>query len=111
MFVVFVILLTAPFISAQNDSPCLQSCFKLLFSIYNFYFSDRDRGDSSCGQSGGLKFYYDKVTKHCQPFVYNGCGGNQNRFDSAQACRDACSDVTVPSSSSHGHSMVLSVRK
>ncbi|KAE9554767.1 hypothetical protein FO519_002028 [Halicephalobus sp. NKZ332] len=93
MLVVFLLLLISPLISAQGDDKCLQG---------------RDRGDNSCGQSGGLKFYYDKVTKHCQPFLYSGCGGNQNRFDSAQACRDACGNVTVPASSG-GHSMVLKV--
>ena len=27
----------------------------------------------------------------CQPFIYNGCEGNDNRFESASACRKACS--------------------
>uniref|UniRef100_A0AC34QH26 BPTI/Kunitz inhibitor domain-containing protein n=1 Tax=Panagrolaimus sp. JU765 TaxID=591449 RepID=A0AC34QH26_9BILA len=88
-----------------------------LILILPFVFGDssnclqeRDRGDNSCGQPGGLKFFYDKTTKHCQPFFYNGCGGNTNRFNSVQECRDQCSNVTVPSSSG-GHSMVLSVPK
>uniref|UniRef100_A0A7E4W6X3 BPTI/Kunitz inhibitor domain-containing protein n=1 Tax=Panagrellus redivivus TaxID=6233 RepID=A0A7E4W6X3_PANRE len=67
----------------------------------------RDRGDNSCGEAGGLRFYYDKTTKHCQPFFYNGCGGTGNRFASAAECRETCSNVTV----AKAQSMVISVPK
>jgi len=36
------------------------------------------------------RFGYSPVTKECVPFVYGGCGGNANRFDSIQACESAC---------------------
>ena len=26
-------------------------------------------------------FYYDTVTKSCKTFIYGGCGGNLNRFE------------------------------
>ena len=36
------------------------------------------------------KFYYNRETKKCEPFIYGGCGGNENRFDSVNECRKAC---------------------
>jgi len=35
-------------------------------------------------------WYYDKSTDRCLKFVYGGCGGNDNRFDSQDACERRC---------------------
>lgn len=35
-------------------------------------------------------FYYDPDTNSCQPFVYGGCRGNDNRYDSREECLDRC---------------------
>ncbi|CAD6196461.1 unnamed protein product [Caenorhabditis auriculariae] len=49
----------------------------------------RDLGDS-CDTHASTSFYFDARTKVCQPFAYRGCGGNANRFSTAQECRAAC---------------------
>ena len=36
------------------------------------------------------RFYYDAATGKCQEFVYGGCGGNRNRFDSLRECEQTC---------------------
>ncbi|GMR48155.1 hypothetical protein PMAYCL1PPCAC_18350, partial [Pristionchus mayeri] len=63
----------------------------------------RDSGDSSCGQSGGQRFYFDTRTRLCQPFYYKGCNGNGNRFSSRPECISSCANATISSSSSSGH--------
>jgi Kunitz/Bovine pancreatic trypsin inhibitor domain len=35
-------------------------------------------------------WYHDANTGVCMPFVYGGCGGNANRYDSLEACQQAC---------------------
>ena len=42
-------------------------------------------------------FYYDAQVNKCKSFVYGGCGGNGNRFQSVDMCRRACGKIGVPS--------------
>ncbi|CAJ0607720.1 unnamed protein product [Cylicocyclus nassatus] len=34
--------------------------------------------------------YYDPQTRSCRPFVYGGCGGNENNFVNQEDCEMAC---------------------
>lgn len=35
-------------------------------------------------------YYYNSVLGRCEEFVYGGCGGNENRFDTMESCQLAC---------------------
>uniref|UniRef100_A0A668ATA4 BPTI/Kunitz inhibitor domain-containing protein n=1 Tax=Myripristis murdjan TaxID=586833 RepID=A0A668ATA4_9TELE len=37
-----------------------------------------------------LLWYFHRRSGECRPFVYGGCGGNQNRFPSRQECQKWC---------------------
>ncbi|KAL8212555.1 UNVERIFIED_CONTAM: hypothetical protein K2H54_050648 [Gekko kuhli] len=37
-----------------------------------------------------LKWYYNQRVAECRPFIYSGCRGNHNRFDSREACEHQC---------------------
>jgi len=37
------------------------------------------------------KFYYDSITGACSSFMYGGCQGNKNNFDSIEECEAQCS--------------------
>ena len=39
------------------------------------------------------RFYFDKTSGYCEPFVYGGCGGNSNNFETAVECRDTCGGI------------------
>ncbi|XP_076444542.1 papilin-like isoform X1 [Babylonia areolata] len=39
------------------------------------------------------KYYYDSTAKKCLLFYYGGCHGNDNRFKTKNACKQACSHV------------------
>ncbi|KAJ8730191.1 hypothetical protein PYW07_017229 [Mythimna separata] len=36
------------------------------------------------------RYYYDVRSKDCKTFIFGGCGGNQNRFDSYELCLKRC---------------------
>ncbi|KAJ7406919.1 hypothetical protein WISP_130785 [Willisornis vidua] len=42
-------------------------------------------------QSYTLRWYYNQRVTECRPFVYSGCQGNLNRFDSKEECELRCS--------------------
>lgn len=36
------------------------------------------------------RWWFNAATGKCEPFVYGGCGGNDNNFETAQECVGAC---------------------
>ncbi|XP_059155169.1 kunitz-like toxin PcKuz3 [Physella acuta] len=36
------------------------------------------------------QYYFDTTTHNCQPFIYGGCGGNSNKFDTLEECENRC---------------------
>lgn len=41
-------------------------------------------------QANKALWYYDPASQHCNAFVYGGCEGNANRFDSEEQCERQC---------------------
>ena len=37
-------------------------------------------------------WFYNSESGECEIFTYGGCGGNDNRFDTRQACEAQCDD-------------------
>ncbi|XP_077521294.1 uncharacterized protein LOC144132630 isoform X2 [Amblyomma americanum] len=35
-------------------------------------------------------YYYNQTTKYCEKFVYGGCKGNQNNFETIESCLKTC---------------------
>ncbi|XP_030254086.1 kunitz-type protease inhibitor 2 isoform X2 [Sparus aurata] len=44
------------------------------------------------------RWYHDRKTGSCQSFIYGGCNGNKNNFDSKESCVAACTVLVLPSS-------------
>ncbi|OBS81356.1 hypothetical protein A6R68_20458 [Neotoma lepida] len=38
----------------------------------------------------GHRYYYNKMSSSCEPFIFSGCGGNRNNFKSKYLCEFYC---------------------
>ncbi|GMS79390.1 hypothetical protein PENTCL1PPCAC_1565 [Pristionchus entomophagus] len=52
--------------------------------------SPRESGSKCAEAQPKMNFYFDSHTGHCQPFLYKGCQGNENRFASRSECMSKC---------------------
>lgn len=55
-------------------------------------FAERCNLPPAKGRCSGKeqKFYYNKARKYCEQFIYGGCGGNANKFDTYDDCMNFC---------------------
>ena len=67
-----------------------------LFSCYRYFFLTelcqlaKDAGP--CFDSM-LQFYWSRDDAECRPFTYGGCGGNDNKFTTAEECYSRCAST------------------
>lgn len=40
-------------------------------------------------------YYYNRVSRKCEFFIWSGCRGNNNRFDSLESCQKQCPVLKV----------------
>ena len=50
--------------------------------------------DSGPCEAAIRKFFYNSTTDRCELFIYGGCGGNDNRFDTRSECISACGEYS-----------------
>ncbi|XP_074868087.1 eppin-like [Carettochelys insculpta] len=41
------------------------------------------------------RFFYNLSSQACQEFVYGGCGGNMNNFETREECQKACGHLGI----------------
>ncbi|KAL7848789.1 hypothetical protein SRHO_G00204120 [Serrasalmus rhombeus] len=58
--------------------------------------TDRCRYEKAVGpcRAAFARFYYDVTSQTCKSFIYGGCKGNDNNFETGGDCEAACSGVT-----------------
>ncbi|CAJ0581965.1 unnamed protein product, partial [Mesorhabditis spiculigera] len=69
--------------------------------------SARDAGHACSDGPPKKFFYFDKRAKVCQPLFYKGCGGNANRYETADECKKTCLASTGESSNDTEMKLVL----
>ncbi|KAM6178395.1 tissue factor pathway inhibitor-like [Rhynchocyon petersi] len=37
-----------------------------------------------------VRYYFNILTQECEEFLYGGCNGNQNRFETLEECKEKC---------------------
>nr|XP_060643335.1 actinia tenebrosa protease inhibitors-like [Anolis sagrei ordinatus] len=65
---------------------CSQRC-KMITGIPTICTVPKNSGPCSEKLS---RYYYNQKSKNCEQFIYGGCGGNANNFQSSQECKKIC---------------------
>ncbi|KAM8996623.1 uncharacterized protein PRD47_013276 isoform 1-T1 [Ara ararauna] len=52
---------------------------------------------SVCGSCKALfrRFFFNASSQQCEEFIYGGCGGNRNNFETKGECFQACSHIVL----------------
>ncbi|XP_033854792.3 collagen alpha-6(VI) chain-like [Acipenser ruthenus] len=58
-------------------------------------FLKRDLGNL-CRGLQKIRWFYNKNTRVCAPFLYGGCAGNENRFNTKHECLQECASKELP---------------
>ncbi|KAI1706858.1 thrombospondin type 1 domain-containing protein [Ditylenchus destructor] len=72
----------------EKDTCNVHSC-KRLFSAHSEEICLEEK---EAGQCGGTfpRYWFNSVTKRCERFIYTGCKGNRNQFDTEEECKSFC---------------------
>ena len=46
--------------------------------------------DAGACEDKDLRWYFDSQNNTCTQFLFGGCAGNQNTFDSEETCNTVC---------------------
>jgi len=85
--------------SAECQDSCVQPAqLKRASVLQDLFLSNPCHQEKDPGPCRAAKprFYFDKTSKKCQPFLYGGCKGNDNNFPDQEACEKKCSARTLP---------------
>lgn len=57
-----------------------------------YLFADVCELPKETGECRGYfpSWFYDKTLGRCQQFIYGGCAGNKNRFETVEECQNRC---------------------
>ena len=79
----------------DTEEECQNSCA----STAAIDYAAACRLDKETGPCRGNieRFFYNDTAKECQSFIYGGCSGNPNNFESIQECAQKCSSTIKPS--------------
>ncbi|XP_072130540.1 kunitz-type protease inhibitor 2 isoform X4 [Mobula birostris] len=82
-------LLTAPGGSAEQDDDVSEPQPRALSAEENKAYCYAPAVTGRC-RAAFPRWYYDPAQQNCLPFIYGGCGGNNNNFVSKGNCLAAC---------------------
>ncbi|GAV00689.1 hypothetical protein RvY_11503-2 [Ramazzottius varieornatus] len=69
-----------------SDDQCLKKCGS---EAPRTDICTMDKAEGNC-KDYYPRWYFDRDSRTCQQFIYTGCNGNENRFDTQEDCENGC---------------------
>ncbi|GBM17502.1 Papilin [Araneus ventricosus] len=73
----------------RNNFKTEEECYNKCGTLHASNACEEDKEVGPC-KAAFARFYFNKKTSQCEPFIYGGCGGNSNNFLSLDDCEDVC---------------------
>ncbi|CAB3404667.1 unnamed protein product [Caenorhabditis bovis] len=72
----------------EKDSCMLQSCRRFI----EINSEEICKEEKAAGQCGGSfpRYWYNEIRNQCERFIYTGCKGNRNQFETEEECKQIC---------------------
>jgi hypothetical protein len=82
-------------------SECNARCSKITRDTVSLDISNQANGASKCSlprirghcRASFARYFYNSTAAKCEMFVYGGCGGNSNNFNSQSECESQCAGL------------------
>ncbi|KAK8764420.1 hypothetical protein V5799_032971, partial [Amblyomma americanum] len=71
----------------QNNFETIESCLKTCRPSNPVCYQPKVKGPC---RAHIPRYFYNQTTKYCEQFVYGGCKGNQNNFETIESCLTTC---------------------
>ncbi|XP_067122223.1 papilin-like [Centruroides vittatus] len=75
--------------SYATEEECLADCRETEYSVDSVAYCHLKPEPGMC-LAYMPRYYYNAKTRKCEKFIYGGCGGNANNFESQEACESKC---------------------
>uniref|UniRef100_A0A914UXL1 BPTI/Kunitz inhibitor domain-containing protein n=1 Tax=Plectus sambesii TaxID=2011161 RepID=A0A914UXL1_9BILA len=75
--------------SLMETEPCSVETCRRFFVRHSVEICQEEKEPGQCGGTFP-RYWYNAATKTCERFVYTGCKGNRNQFESEEQCKTAC---------------------
>lgn len=76
-----------------NFFPLLFLCVQAILALSREEMCSLEVRPGNCRSTKMGRWYYNKKSRTCESFLYSGCGGNANSFETEQECLGTCGDI------------------
>ncbi|XP_035221981.1 tissue factor pathway inhibitor-like [Stegodyphus dumicola] len=73
----------------RNNFVTEEECYNKCGALASMSACDQEKETGPC-KAAFRRFYYNKQTGECEPFIYGGCQGNSNNFLDKEDCEAVC---------------------
>ncbi|CAD6198174.1 unnamed protein product [Caenorhabditis auriculariae] len=76
-------------VNLQEKENCVMQSCRRFIEINSDEICQEEKAVGQCG-GNFPRYWYSNETQRCERFIYTGCKGNRNQFETEEGCKQAC---------------------